>query len=56
MVFRTFMTLPILDSTIHTNKAKVEKLIGEGVQLFDNLSPILVNTHTNIIQDRKRVA
>ena len=33
----------IIDSTTQTNKAKVDKLIGEKIQLFDDLSPITDN-------------
>lgn len=38
----------ILDSTTQTNKAKVEKLMSEKVQLFDGLSPITDNTLSNV--------
>lgn len=37
----------IIDSTIQTNKEKIEKLIGEKVQLFDNLSPVTDNSYTS---------
>ena len=37
----------IIDSTTQTNKSKVEKLIGEKVQLFDDLSSIADNTYTS---------
>ena len=36
----------VIDSTTRTNKAKVEKLVGEKVLLFDNLSPMTDNTFT----------
>lgn len=36
----------IIASTTHVNKAKVEKIIGEKIQLFDNLSPMTDNTYT----------
>ena len=36
----------VIDSTTRTNKPKVEKLIGEKVLLFDNLSPMTDNTCT----------
>ena len=35
----------VIDSTTRSNKAKVEKLIGEKVLLFDNLSPVTDNTY-----------
>ena len=36
----------IIDGTTHGNKAKIDKLIGEKIQLFDNLSPVSDNTYT----------
>ncbi len=46
----------IIDSTTQMNKAKVEKLISEKVQLFDNLSLIMENTYANKNHCEKRVA
>lgn len=37
----------IIDSTTQINKEKIEKLIGEKVQLFDNLSPVTDNSYTS---------
>lgn len=36
----------IIHSTTRANKAKVKKLIGEKIQLFDNLSPITDSTYS----------
>ena len=46
----------VIDSTTGNNKAKVEKLIGEKVLLFDNLSPMTDNTYTIKIHSRKQAA
>ena len=36
----------IIHSTTQANKAKVKKLMGEKIQLFDNLSPITESTYS----------
>ena len=36
----------IIDSTTQRNKAKVQKIVGEKIQLFDHLFPITDNTYT----------
>ncbi len=46
----------IIASSTQENKAKVNKLIGEKVQLFDSLHPIKENTYEVVKNDAKKVA
>lgn len=46
----------IIDTTSQENKAKIDVLIGEKVQLFDTLRPISTNTFTNYVSNLKSVA
>ena len=46
----------IIRSTTQANKAKVKKLIGEKIQLFDNLSPISDSTYSFKIHSANMVA
>ena len=46
----------VIDSTTQTNKAKIDMLIGQKVQLFDNLSPFVDNTHFNENHSKRMVA
>lgn len=46
----------IIDTTSRENKAKIDVLIGEMVQLFDTLRPISPNTFTNYVSNLKSVA
>ena len=46
----------VIDSTTQTNKEKIEKLIGEKVQLFDNLSPVTDNSYISKNDAKKKVA
>lgn len=46
----------VIDSTTQANKEKVEKLISEKVQLFDNLSLIIENTYADKNYCEKKAA
>ena len=46
----------IIDSTTQENKARVTKLIGKKIQLFDSLCPITENTFASNTNRKKSVA
>lgn len=45
----------VIDSTTQTNKEKIEKLIGEKVHLFDNLSPVTDTSYISKNHGKKKV-
>ena len=46
----------VIDSTTQTNKTKIDMLIGQKVQLFDDLSPLACNPCFDNNHDTKMVA
>jgi transposase len=46
----------IIDSTSKENLPKMKKLIGEKVQLFDDMKPITENTFESLSKQKKTAA